>query len=83
MDMGGATAVPVAGSRPANPKRATRRTGSPDDCPDTWFDGDPTVVVDREEITVIGKLPSCGRTRAKPTPRAGPRVFVRKPVQSG
>src|SRR5438309_5112481 len=26
--------------------------------PDTWFDGDPTVVVDREEITVIGTLPS-------------------------
>ncbi|UMB71032.1 hypothetical protein [Mycobacterium paraterrae] len=25
--------------------------------PDAWFDGDPTVVVDREEITVIGKLP--------------------------
>ncbi len=25
--------------------------------PDTWFDGDPTVVVDREEITVVGKLP--------------------------
>lgn len=25
--------------------------------PDTWFDGDPTVIVDREEITVIGKLP--------------------------
>ncbi|MDV3124444.1 hypothetical protein M1247_05935 [Mycobacterium sp. 21AC1] len=24
--------------------------------PDTWFDGDPTVVVDREEITVIGRL---------------------------
>jgi len=24
--------------------------------PDTWFDGDPMVVVDREEITVIGKL---------------------------
>ena len=24
--------------------------------PDAWFDGDPTVVVDREEITVIGKL---------------------------
>src|SRR6478752_6606166 len=22
-----------------------------------WFDGDPTVVVDREEITVIGHLP--------------------------
>ncbi|HXO82881.1 MAG TPA: hypothetical protein VN856_23705 [Mycobacterium sp.] len=25
--------------------------------PDAWFEGDPTVVVDREEITVIGKLP--------------------------
>ena len=25
--------------------------------PDAWFDGDPTVVVDREEITVIGSLP--------------------------
>ncbi len=25
--------------------------------PDAWFDGAPTVVVDREEITVIGKLP--------------------------
>ena len=25
--------------------------------PDTWFDGDPTVAVDREEITVIGTLP--------------------------
>lgn len=25
--------------------------------PDTWFAGDPTVVVDREEITVIGRLP--------------------------
>src|SRR6201998_1414209 len=24
--------------------------------PETWFDGDPTVVVAREEITVIGKL---------------------------
>jgi len=24
--------------------------------PDTWFEGDPTVIVDREEITVIGKL---------------------------
>jgi hypothetical protein len=24
--------------------------------PEAWFDGDPTVVVDREEITVIGKL---------------------------
>lgn len=25
--------------------------------PDGWFDGDPTVIVDREEITVIGRLP--------------------------
>jgi len=25
--------------------------------PDGWFDGDPTVTVDREEITVVGKLP--------------------------
>src|SRR5271156_327810 len=25
--------------------------------PDAWFAGDPTVVVAREEITVIGKLP--------------------------
>lgn len=24
--------------------------------PESWFDGDPAVVVDREEITVIGKL---------------------------
>ena len=23
----------------------------------SWFDGDPTVIVDREEITVIGRLP--------------------------
>ncbi|MCG7610451.1 hypothetical protein BA059_23350 [Mycolicibacterium sp. (ex Dasyatis americana)] len=26
--------------------------------PDTWFAGDPTVIVDREEITVIGRLPA-------------------------
>ena len=25
--------------------------------PEDWFDGDPNVVVDREEITVIGRLP--------------------------
>jgi len=24
--------------------------------PEDWFDGDPTVIVDREEITVVGKL---------------------------
>ncbi|MFM9035121.1 MAG: hypothetical protein ACKOQ4_12720 [Mycobacterium sp.] len=26
--------------------------------PQDWFGGDPTVIVDREEITVIGRLPS-------------------------
>jgi hypothetical protein len=25
--------------------------------PEGWFDGDPTVTIDREEITVVGKLP--------------------------
>jgi hypothetical protein len=25
--------------------------------PEAWFSGDPTVVVDREEITVVGRLP--------------------------
>ena len=25
--------------------------------PDGWFAGDPTVIVDREEITVVGRLP--------------------------
>jgi hypothetical protein len=25
--------------------------------PEDWFDGDPDVVVDREEITVVGRLP--------------------------
>ncbi|MBS4727329.1 hypothetical protein MSM1_02780 [Mycobacterium sp. SM1] len=36
--------------------------------PDGWFDGDPTVIVDREEITVIGKLPepdSSGHEQSK------------------
>lgn len=28
--------------------------------PDDWFAGDPEVVVDREEITVIGRLPTPG-----------------------
>jgi hypothetical protein len=28
--------------------------------PEAWFDGDPDVVVDREEITVIGRLPEPG-----------------------
>jgi hypothetical protein len=30
--------------------------------PDAWFAGDPTVVVDREEITVIGTLPASDGT---------------------
>ena len=28
--------------------------------PEAWFAGDPTVIVDREEITVIGRLPDAG-----------------------
>lgn len=36
---------------------ATLRNGSPGVSRNKWFDGDPTVIVDREEITVIGKLP--------------------------
>ncbi|OBI50866.1 hypothetical protein A5707_00765 [Mycobacterium kyorinense] len=31
--------------------------------PEDWFDGDPTVIVDREEITVIGKLPAAPDTQ--------------------
>lgn len=28
--------------------------------PEAWFAGDPAVIVDREEITVIGRLPDAG-----------------------
>ncbi|WP_454791355.1 hypothetical protein [Mycolicibacterium lutetiense] len=40
--------------------------------PDTWFTGDPTVVVDREEITVIGRLPDGeeAETKARASGRA-------------
>lgn len=39
--------------------------------PDTWFDGDPDVVVDREEITVIGRLPAAdGESEARASGRA-------------
>ncbi len=39
--------------------------------PDGWFAGDPTVVVDREEITVVGHLPeSDGETEARASGRA-------------
>ncbi|WP_018599026.1 hypothetical protein [Mycobacterium sp. 155] len=40
--------------------------------PDNWFTGDPTVVVDREEITVIGRLPdpTDGESEARASGRA-------------
>ena len=40
--------------------------------PDGWFAGDPTVVVDREEITVIGRLPE-PEGAGERSPRIGPR----------
>lgn len=43
--------------------------------PETWFDGDPTVVVDREEITVIGKLAEAeGAATAESEARAAGRA---------
>ncbi|WP_193048256.1 hypothetical protein [Mycolicibacterium baixiangningiae] len=33
--------------------------------PDGWFAGDPTVVVDREEITVIGRLADAGEQESE------------------
>ena len=33
--------------------------------PDGWFGGDPTVVVDREEITVIGRLTDTGEQESE------------------
>ncbi|ABK71842.1 hypothetical protein [Mycolicibacterium smegmatis] len=39
--------------------------------PDGWFTGDPTVIVDREEITVIGTLPDVeGESEARASGRA-------------
>lgn len=39
--------------------------------PDGWFDGDPQVAVDREEITVVGRLPEPdGDTAARASGRA-------------
>lgn len=40
--------------------------------PETWFAGDPTVIVDREEITVIGRLPEPaeGESEARASGRA-------------
>lgn len=43
--------------------------------PEDWFDGDPQVTVDREEITVIGRLPEHdGREGAESEARASGRV---------
>lgn len=44
--------------------------------PDGWFDGDPTVIVDREEITVVGTLaaPSDGNGAEESASRAEGRV---------
>jgi hypothetical protein len=43
--------------------------------PDGWFAGDPTVVVDREEITVIGRLPEAeGSDTEESEARASGRV---------
>ncbi|MHC9294081.1 hypothetical protein ACRCUN_16590 [Mycobacterium sp. LTG2003] len=40
--------------------------------PEKWFAGDPTVIVDREEITVIGRLPEPaeGESEARASGRA-------------
>ncbi|MFN3004161.1 hypothetical protein [Mycolicibacterium wolinskyi] len=40
--------------------------------PENWFAGDPTVIVDREEITVIGRLPepADGESEARASGRA-------------
>lgn len=40
--------------------------------PEAWFDGDPQVTVDREEITVIGRLPAADADET--TARASGRV---------
>ncbi|AMC63304.1 hypothetical protein RN09_1556 [Mycobacterium tuberculosis variant africanum] len=52
--------------------------------PEDWFDGDPTVIVDREEITVIGKLPGLEspRKKVRPEPRAACRDSATKPDRS-
>ena len=42
--------------------------------PEKWFDGDPTVIVDREEIVVIGKLAAPENAEAESGSRAEGRV---------
>lgn len=38
--------------------------------PDSWFAGDPSVIVDREEITVVGRLPDDAESEARASGRA-------------
>ncbi|BCQ08216.1 putative protein [Mycobacterium heckeshornense] len=46
--------------------------------PDYWFEGDPTVIVDREEITVIGKLPEAEKSdKGKDNEASGARMSGR------
>jgi hypothetical protein len=42
--------------------------------PEAWFDGDPAVIVDREEITVIGKLAEPQGAEEESEARAAGRV---------
>src|SRR5690349_21253157 len=37
--------------------------------PTEWFDGDPIVTVDREEITIIGRLPAAEESSARASGR--------------
>jgi len=39
--------------------------------PDDWFVGEPEVVIDREEITIIGRLPSPGASAGAATAAGG------------
>lgn len=51
--------------------------------PDDWFDGDPVVIVDREEITVIGKLAEPeGQEESEARTSGGSRGSARKPGRS-
>ena len=76
-------AAPAAGSRPTTRRRrCSRMVRRPP--ARGWFDGDPTVVVDREEITVIGRLPEAeGERERGPRDRAASPGSARRPGQSG
>ena len=56
----GVPAVPAAGSRPTSRTPPTPANGSPDGFRRPGSPADPAVIVDREEITVIGRLPDAG-----------------------